>query len=67
MHFGQTNFLGIWQETPGTFLTKVAVVVWIIQALLVLAASISAVRLVRKEKDNTVSRKYDGFSSHEDC
>lgn len=45
---GDTSLLGIWQETPGGFLTKVAAIVYVIQAVLVFATSLSIAKATKK-------------------
>ena len=47
--FGDTAIFGLWEDSAGGFLTKVAVLVHSVQVGLVLAASIAIVRSMRKD------------------
>ena len=46
---GDTSFLGIWEDSAGGFITKVAMLVNIVQAGLVLVASLLVARLLRRK------------------
>jgi len=45
---GDTSLLGIWGESPGTFIAKVWWVVFLVQCLLTIGAATATVRFVRR-------------------
>ena len=49
---GDTSSIGIRQDSPGGFITKVAMLVHLIQAVLVLAASVLLARLLRRKRSS---------------